>query len=72
LRRTKSGAKKFEAELRTINRDALEIVNRKRVVAGMRASTGIINEDKLGLDIIYVQAKRWDVRRKNALRNFRD
>ena len=33
---------------------------RPSAAAATTASTGIIKEDKLGLDFVYVQAKRWE------------
>lgn len=32
----------------------------KIAVAGDGGIDGVINEDRLGLDVIYVQVKRWD------------
>lgn len=38
-------------------KDAGEVVGK----SGDEGIDGVINEDRLGLDVIYIQAKRWEV-----------
>lgn len=50
-------------------KDAAQVVGK----SGDGGIDGIIKEDRLGLDVIYVQAKRWDERStvsRPAIQNF--